>query len=71
MATGGEDIYGSCAHTRVCICECINVYVCVLSCLVMSDSLQPYGLQPCQPLCPWNKEYWSKVTFSLIFPIVD
>ena len=27
--------------------------VCV-SCLVMSDSLQPYGLQSARLLCPWN-----------------
>ena len=26
----------------------------VLSGSVMSDSLQPYGLQPARPFCPWN-----------------
>ena len=28
--------------------------VCVLSCSVMSDSLQPQGLQPTRLLCPWD-----------------
>ena len=28
------------------------LYMCV--CSVMSDSLQPYGLQPTRLLCPWN-----------------
>ena len=32
----------------MCIC------VCVLSSSTMSDSLQPYGLQPTWILCPWN-----------------
>ena len=27
---------------------------CVLSCLVMSNSLQPLGLQPTRLLCPWD-----------------
>ena len=27
---------------------------CVLSCSVVSDSLQPYGPQPARLLCPWN-----------------
>ena len=26
----------------------------MLSCSVMSDSLQPYGLQPTRLFCPWN-----------------
>ena len=26
----------------------------VLGCSVMSDSLQPHGLQPTRLLCPWN-----------------
>ena len=30
--------------------------VCVLSCLVMSDSLRPHGLQPTSPLCPWYSQ---------------
>ena len=25
-------------------------------CLVMSDSFQPYGLQPARLLCPWNSQ---------------
>ena len=28
--------------------------VCVLSRLVVSDSLQPHGLQPASLLCPWD-----------------
>ena len=34
----------------------------VLSCSVMSDSLQPHQLQPARLLCPWGfsrQEYWS------------
>ena len=27
---------------------------CVLSCSVMSNSLQPLGLQPTRLLCPWD-----------------
>ena len=27
---------------------------CMLSCLVISDSLRPHGLQPAQLLCPWG-----------------
>ena len=35
---------------------------CVLSCSVVSDSLQPHGLQPARPFCPWGffkQEYWN------------
>ena len=31
-----------------------TVRVCVLSCSVMSDSLQPHGLQPVRLLCRWD-----------------
>ena len=31
-----------------------QLYVHVLSCSVMSDSLQYHGLQPARLLCPWN-----------------
>ena len=34
----------------------------VLSRLVMSDSLEPHGLQPARLICPWGvsrQEYWS------------
>ena len=37
-------------------------HVCVLSHPVVSDSLQPHGLQPARLLCPWGfsrQEYWS------------
>ena len=30
------------------------VHVCVPSCSVFSDSLQPHGLYPTRPLCPWD-----------------
>ena len=46
---------------------CMNNKECaVLSCSVMSDSLQPYGLQPARLLCPWGfsrQEYWSGLPF--------
>ena len=32
----------------------------------MSDSLQPYGLQPARLFCPWGlsrQEYWSGLPF--------
>ena len=35
----------------------VYVYVCIFiccACLVMSNSLRPYGLQPTRLLCPWN-----------------
>ena len=32
----------------------IILYVCLLSCSVMSDSLWSYRLQPARFLCPWN-----------------
>ena len=35
-----------------CVCVCVCVCVCALS--VISDSLQPHGLQPTKLLCPWN-----------------
>ena len=38
----------------------------VLSCSVVSDSLQPHGLQPIRLLCLWNffrQEYWSRFPF--------
>ena len=30
------------------------VYVCMLSCSAVSDSLQPHELKPARLLCPWN-----------------
>ena len=30
------------------------IYVCVLRCLVMSDSLQPHRQKPTRLFCPWN-----------------
>ena len=34
-----------CLYPEPCVCA---------SCSVMSDSLQPHGLQPARLLCPWN-----------------
>ena len=39
--------WGAPAHTRWGLCA-------VLSCSVMSDSLQPHGLYPSRFLCPWD-----------------
>ena len=39
-----------------------NKILCVLSRSVVSNSLQPHGLQPTRRLCPWGfsrQEYWS------------
>ena len=44
-------------HIYVCVCVCVCV-----SYSVVSDSLQPHGLQPARLLCPWGfsrQEYWS------------
>ena len=44
-----------CIHTHICICA-------LLSRSVMSDSLQPHGLQLARLLCPWGfsrPEYWN------------
>ena len=41
-----------------------NHYTCVLSHLVLSDALQPHGLQPTRLLCIWGysrQEYWSEL----------
>ena len=43
---------------RLCYVLCYNV----LSCLVVSSSLQPRALQPTRLFCPWGfsrQEYWS------------
>ena len=47
-------------HEHISTC----IYMCsvVLSCSVMSNSLQPYGQWPTRLLCPWEfsrQEYWS------------
>ena len=41
---------------RVCVC---------VSCLVMSNSLQPSRPEPTRPLCPWDsrQEHWSGLPF--------
>ena len=40
----------------------------MLSHSVVSDSLQPHGLKPTRPFCPWGfsrQEYWSGLPFPL------
>ena len=46
--------YSTHEDNYICVCVCAStcVYVCV--CLVLSDSLQPHGLQPARLLCPWD-----------------
>ena len=44
----------------------IAVLCAVLRCSVVSDSLQPHGLQLARILCPWGvskQEYWSELPF--------
>ena len=36
------------------LCVCVCVCVCTHACSVVSNSLQPHGLQPTRLLCPWN-----------------
>ena len=36
-------------------CFSLSVYMCSVT-AVMLDSLQPYGLKPSGPLCPWNSQ---------------
>ena len=43
-----------------------NNWICELSHSVMSDSLQPYGLQPTRLLCPWDSP--SKNTGGVAMP---
>ena len=38
-------------HQGLC---CSFAHMCMLSCSVVSDSLQPHGLYPTRLLCPWN-----------------
>ena len=47
-----------CIHTYI-VYHCNNN---MRACSVMSNSLQPYGLEPARLLCPWGfsrQEYWS------------
>ena len=43
-------------QARVCMYVCVCLHACVhtLSHWIMSNSLQPYGLQPARLLCSWN-----------------
>ena len=41
-----------CVYIYIYMCVCVCVCCAVLSCLVMSDSLQPHGLQPTRLFCP-------------------
>ena len=64
-----------CVCVRACVCAHAHVHVgCMHACSVMSNSLQPCGLQPTRHLCPWN--FLGKNTavgchflFQGIFPI--
>ena len=50
------------SNIRMATCVC----VCVFSCSVVSDSLQPHRLQPTRLLCPWDfsrQEYQSGLPF--------
>ena len=50
-------------HLYIAVC-----YACM--CSVVSDSLQPYSLQPSRVLCPWNFQAiileWVAISFSII-----
>ena len=58
-------LYSLCENSLGCrLLYAYFQYVCptVLSCSVMSNSLQPHGLQPTRLLYPWGfsrQEYWS------------
>ena len=39
---------------RACMCVCVCVRACVRAHSVVSDSLQPHGVQPVRLLCPWD-----------------
>ena len=44
-----------------------DIWLSVLSCSVLSDSLWPHGLQPSRLLCPWGfsrQEYWNGLPCS-------
>ena len=53
----------------MCVCVCARARTracpCVLSCLVVSDSLQPQELQPTRLLCPWD--FCGKISAKLSF----
>ena len=38
----------------MCVCVCARAHVCTLSHSVVSDCLQPHGLQCTRLICPWN-----------------
>ena len=61
----GRDFQGIILH--LCFTDCVSLLLlliagdlegmgcsCVFSCSVVSDSLQPHGLQPTRLLCPWD-----------------
>ena len=39
---------------HICVCGCVAVHAGLFSHSVVSESLQPFGLQPIRLLCPWN-----------------
>ena len=60
-------VVGSHQLSILCVCVCVCIYS------VMSDCLQPHGLQPTRPLCSWdspgkNIREGSHSLFQGIFP---
>ena len=56
-------IYVYVAYICVCVCMCVYIYILYLV-AVMSNSLQPHGLQLTRFLCPRgfsSQEYWSEL----------
>ena len=47
-------IYTNACMYYIFIIYITYMYVCMLNCSVMSDSLQIHGLQPARLLCPWD-----------------
>ena len=46
-------IHSLCVCVGVWVCVCVRTCIHTLGCSVMSNSLQPHGLQPIRVLCPW------------------
>ena len=61
--TDGEKIFANDVTDKGLVSKIYSLYLCaVLSCSVMSDSLQPHGLKPTRLLYLWGffkQEYWS------------
>ena len=60
-------VYVACICVCVCVCVCVYAYILYLV-SVMSNSLQPHGLQLTRFLCRWQfsrQEYWSGLPCTL------